>query len=114
MSYAVNGGGGGFDIGVQTSDPRGMAYDPINAKLYWGDRTANTIIRSNLDGSAQQTVLSITNPYWLALDATMGTLYITSCPSSCDILPYDLQSDTLGSALVTSRAYTNVTVTSRH
>lgn len=29
----------------------GLAYDPYEQKIYWGDRTPNTMMRANLDGS---------------------------------------------------------------
>jgi len=73
-----------------STDPIGLVYDGVNGKLYWGDRVGNTIRRSNLDGSGQETVTSVNDPRSLALDAAAQKLYITSCVFGCQILVYDL------------------------
>lgn len=59
-------------------DPSGIALDPVHGKLYWSDY--GEIYRSNLDGSATQTISSsfVTRlPVGLAVDYKNNKLYFT-------------------------------------
>src|SRR5690606_15424377 len=88
----VGGGASVFGIGTMSSDPPGLAYDGLNGKLYWSDRAANEVKRANLDGSGQETVLSFSDPRWLALDPAAQLLYVSN---SSQIQLFDLSSETL-------------------
>ncbi|NUM44027.1 MAG: hypothetical protein HUU38_04915, partial [Anaerolineales bacterium] len=92
VSYIVDGGSSAFGLGAMGADPSGVALDDVNDKLYWGDRTANTIMRSNLDGSGQEMVTNFTDPRGLALDVAGQILYLSS---ASQIYTYDLQNTTL-------------------
>src|SRR3954469_20107120 len=60
--YRVAGPGGQHELAVPDAGrPWGIAVDPINRYLYWGDEAASTaekIIRANFDGSGKPVVLS--------------------------------------------------------
>ncbi len=65
-------------------DPRGLAIDPVDGKLYWSDAGSvpRTIQRANLDGSNVETLVSFpTVPETLneiALDLVNGKIYYTN------------------------------------
>ncbi len=59
-------------------EPRGISVDVVGGKMYWADRARNVIRRANLDGSAKETIVSlsgITNPQGVQLDLANGHLY---------------------------------------
>jgi hypothetical protein len=59
---------------------RSVAVDPINAKLYFTDTTADVIRRTNLDGSSPEVLWSsseVTFNGHIALDAAAGKMYWT-------------------------------------
>lgn len=100
VSYFVDSSTSVIDIGEHSVDPSGISYDSVNRKLYWGDRDANAIMRSNMDGTAQESVAALTNPRSLAVDPLTQTLYIFSCDGGCTIRAFDIQNSQLGSPLI--------------
>ena len=57
--------------------PYGVALDLANGKLYWTEFSADTIRRSDLDGTNVETLVSsgLTHPVGIALDLTAGKMY---------------------------------------
>jgi PKD repeat protein len=62
-----------------TPEPRQMAIDHTNGKVYWTDQTVGKILRSNLDGSGLEEVIydGISAPWGIALDIPGGKMYWT-------------------------------------
>ena len=82
VSQVVGGGAGAFDIGVQFVDPSALAYDPLNAKLYWVDPQATAIIRPNLDRPVHEPALGLSNQLPFALAPVPRNLYCSTSVSS--------------------------------
>ena len=58
------------------NDPWGIAVDPAGGKLYWCNRIAGKIQRSNLDGSGVEDLITdVLGPRAIALDVAGGTMY---------------------------------------
>lgn len=63
--------------------PRSVSFDPVEDKLYWADYGKNKIQRSNLNGSAIETVVDITTAdakvLSIAIDTVRRKLYWVTC-----------------------------------
>ena len=46
------------ELSFRTKYPTGLGFDPIEEKIYWAERTAHRIVRSDLDGSNEEVVVS--------------------------------------------------------
>jgi sugar lactone lactonase YvrE len=57
---------------------RGIAIDPAEKKLYWTDRDLRMVLRSNLDGSDEEVVISqhLAYPYSIQIDAVDKFVYV--------------------------------------
>jgi len=73
----------GDGTGLQTlisgiEEPRGMAIDPLNAKIYWTEPGAPAIQRADLDGMNIEDVISTQDgAAGIALDPVGGKMYWT-------------------------------------
>ncbi|ANM30016.1 hypothetical protein ABI59_11200 [Acidobacteria bacterium Mor1] len=72
-------GSSGENVLENLTGPRGVALDVTNSKLYWVDTLDDRIYRANIDGSAQETLISsgLDFPRGIALDLTGGKMYWT-------------------------------------
>jgi hypothetical protein len=57
------------------SYPYGMVVDEVYGKLYWSELGFHRIVRSNLDGSSPEVILTGVEAFSLALDPANGKLY---------------------------------------
>lgn len=68
--------GSGVEIIATGFRPRWVDLDVANGLIYWTDIAAGEIIRSNLDGSDRQTILSgLAGPKAIALDLQNSQMY---------------------------------------
>jgi len=85
-SAAVDAGG----AGARAKDAAGLTRNALpdigasenlaasRGKLYWADASGGAIVRANVDGSAQQVIVSgLNTPRGIAVDATRGFVYWT-------------------------------------
>jgi subtilisin family serine protease/sugar lactone lactonase YvrE len=60
--------------------PWGIALDLVHGKLYWTEQDSDRIGRSNLDGTAQETIIDVGQglfgPRGIKVDASAGKIYI--------------------------------------
>jgi hypothetical protein len=74
----LNSNGGIQSIGPGLEEPRGIALDLVNQKLYLADLGGRAIRRSNLDGSAFESIAPIHDAAGgVAVDAVLGKVYWT-------------------------------------
>jgi hypothetical protein len=60
-----------------TRDPRGIAVDNVNGKIYYGD--GHSIARMNLDGSSPTTLISLSSaPGDIEVDPVSGKIYYST------------------------------------
>ena len=58
------------------SDPIGIDFDPFEHRIYWTDYSRDTVMRSSIDGSNQETIRSgVDKPWGIALDLVGGNVY---------------------------------------
>ncbi|CAK8681308.1 unnamed protein product [Clavelina lepadiformis] len=60
------------DVGV----PQSVDYDEKTKKIYWADTAGSRIIRSNLNGTEQEVILTDVQTYSIALDQASRNLYV--------------------------------------
>ena len=74
-------------------DPKGVAVDVVNRKLYWTEQTGDTtgkIQRADLDGSNVQLVKDLTSaPHSIALDTTNRKIYLTNAWGKVQRMNFD-------------------------
>ena len=65
-----------------SNQPRGIDFDGVNNKIYWGERERSLILRADPDGSNVETVLDLTPLYGngsldaLAIDDVAGRMFV--------------------------------------
>ena len=58
------------------SSPYGIAFSPLDGRIYWTDRSRNFIMRSTIDGKYQEIIHSnLDSPLGIALDLVGGNIY---------------------------------------
>jgi len=70
--------GGNYEILVteNLADPREIALDINDARMYWADAQTGKIQRANLDGSGlEDIVTNLDNPHGIAVDPLAGKVY---------------------------------------
>ena len=67
------------DIVTDLENPRGLALDLSQGKMYWADSGANKIQRANLDGTNIEDIVALLSepPHYIALDFSGGKIYWT-------------------------------------
>ena len=65
------------DLVTGLRGPFGIALDVDNGRIYWTDRSADKIQRSNLDGSNVEdlVITGLSDPVGIALDVSNGKMY---------------------------------------
>jgi len=59
------------------ANPIGVALDVNGGKVYWAERGAGEVLRADLDGSNEETIVSGTFPLGLSLDLVQDKVYWT-------------------------------------
>jgi len=80
--------------GIQTlvtglDEPRGIALDPVNRKLYWAEPGSLAIRRTNLNGSGpiESLVPAMDGVSSIALDVQAGKMYWTDAANNHNVNP---------------------------
>ena len=58
------------------TSPLGIAFNPLDGRLYWTDSTRGVVARSSIDGQDQEDIhWNVVNPLGIALDLVGGNVY---------------------------------------
>ena len=58
------------------TSPRGIAFNPLDGRLYWTDLTRGVVARSSIDGQDQEDIhWNVVDPLGIALDLVGGNVY---------------------------------------
>ena len=58
------------------TNPRGIAFNPLDGRIYWTDSTRGVVARSSIDGKDQEDIhWNVVRPLGIALDLIGGNVY---------------------------------------